>query len=258
MELTDPAGPQPGLLQDMVAKHAEPVVSHMLAALAVASGPDADLEGTLLEALQVVCGVAHFLPEMAADRWVELGLQRVWCGEDAVWRGCGVERVLHDGKDGEVETGSFSLFRANLIGSRGSRLLRASTVSIEREHMHTCVTASSMRPHASSMCMSFLTRSRRARAWRRACQQSPPKTFHSQPPLQGAAATGRPGLLGVDHNISPHGAPHGCSRAPARLQHPSPPPLLRRAPAAAARAVPAAPAGAVAVLGEAVQRGGAC
>jgi hypothetical protein len=68
VELADPAGPHPGFLQDVVSKHAEPLVSHMLAALAAAGGADADLSGDLLAALLMVCGVAHFLPEMAADR----------------------------------------------------------------------------------------------------------------------------------------------------------------------------------------------
>lgn len=61
---------QQGLLQELLAAHAAPLVARMLAALAVAGGTDADLAGALLDALLVVAdGAPHFVPEMAADRW---------------------------------------------------------------------------------------------------------------------------------------------------------------------------------------------
>jgi hypothetical protein len=68
MELVEPSGSHPGLLHAILARHAEPLVAHLLAALAAASASDADMCASLLDALCVVCGAAHFLPEMAADR----------------------------------------------------------------------------------------------------------------------------------------------------------------------------------------------
>lgn len=68
LELADPGGPHPGLLQDVLAKHAQPLVSHVLAALATAGARDADLAGALLEALLLAASAAHFVPELAADR----------------------------------------------------------------------------------------------------------------------------------------------------------------------------------------------
>jgi hypothetical protein len=69
MDLVDPSGPQPGLLPAIVARYAEPLVAHLLAALAAASAADTDLAASLVDAVGAVCGAAHFLPEMAADRW---------------------------------------------------------------------------------------------------------------------------------------------------------------------------------------------
>lgn len=69
IELLDPLGPQPRLLPDVLSKHADLLAAHTLGALADASAArDADLAGVLVEALQVICGGAHFMAEMVADR----------------------------------------------------------------------------------------------------------------------------------------------------------------------------------------------
>jgi hypothetical protein len=67
-ECVDPAGPNPGLLHEVIARHAEALVSHAVAALAAGGATDGDLAAALLDTLMTACGAAHFLPEMAADR----------------------------------------------------------------------------------------------------------------------------------------------------------------------------------------------
>lgn len=70
------------LLHDVLARHAQPLVAHLLAALAVAGGGggggeggvDASLADALLGVLVVVAdGAPHFVPEMAADRCMHQG-----------------------------------------------------------------------------------------------------------------------------------------------------------------------------------------
>lgn len=99
--MIDPAGPHPGLLPDLLSKHAEPLAAHALAALADAgAAADGELLDALLEALQFACGSAHFMAELVADRW-----GAAWLRMGAAW-GPAPDGPQHRGACGAPRGGS--------------------------------------------------------------------------------------------------------------------------------------------------------